>query len=64
PPRSSKVYISFDTTSVDSPTPRRNRTRKIEVKPPKPPIIFDYVNVDRPFAGQQAPNPPFRVYDR
>jgi len=24
PPRSSKVYISFDTTSVDSPTPRTN----------------------------------------
>ena len=22
PPRSSNVYISFDTTSVDSPTPR------------------------------------------
>ena len=24
PPRSSKVYISFETTSVDSPTPRAN----------------------------------------
>ena len=24
PPRSSNVYISFETTSVDSPTPRTN----------------------------------------